>query len=123
MNKPNLQEPPNPDCCPEQYCFVWCPPGGTVDLSGREYKTFEEAVAAAKTGTTLPDGGCGSIWPCRRSGVVDAPDRYEPMESILDRDGIPHMFFCTLEGLAEEFHDEFTAMNRKLWGSPEHPDE
>lgn len=58
MKKWNINQKPSLTVCPEQYCFFWVPSGGSADLSGATYDSFEEAVEAAKQGQVFSDGGC-----------------------------------------------------------------
>jgi len=117
MGKYNINNKPSLDKCPEQYCFCWTPPGGSADLSGKEYDTFEEAVEAGKQGVTFLHGGCATpVGPCRRN-TKNAEDRdcYESFNRFLSADGLPEIFFYDIESLAQEFKEEYKKMALKLW--------
>lgn len=114
----NINEKPSLEECPEKYCFCWTPPGGTADLSGKEYDTFEEAIDASNKGVTFIHGGCAApLGPCRR-GTKNSNDRdsYEPFERVLKKDGFPNLFFCNPDNLAKEYIKEYKIMAKNLWG-------
>ena len=114
----NIIEKPSLEGCPEKYCFCWTPPGGTADLSGKEYDTFEGAIDTSKKGVTFIHGGCAApLGPCRR-GTKNLNDRdnYEPFERVLKKYGLPNLFFCNPDNLAKEYIEEYKIMAKKLWG-------
>ena len=110
--KPSLKD------CPEKYCFCWTPPGGTADLSGKEYDSFDEAINASINGVTFIHGGCAApIGPCRR--ITKNPndrDSYEPFERLLKQDGLPELFFCNPDFLTNEHIEKYRNMAKDLWG-------
>ncbi len=118
MKKQDINERPSLEECPEKYCFCWVPPGGTADLSGEEYDSFDEAIEASNKGVTFIHGGCAApIGPCRRSTKnIDDSDSYEPSERILRADGLPDLFFCNVNSLGKEFKEEYRQMAKRLWG-------
>src|SRR5688572_17896449 len=110
---------PPADFCPGRYCFQWVPPGGFADLSGRTYRSFEEAIARRDDWVEFPQGGCAcSFGLCTRLDPVDGDrDWYEPNEPALERDGLPWFYFIpSVDRLAPEFHDRFLRASRELWG-------
>jgi hypothetical protein len=115
----NKKEKPQLNICPERYCFCWVPPGGKADISGKVYDSFEEAVEASNNGVTFLKGGCAAPFgPCRReTKKSEDDDCYEPFESVLNKDGLPQLFFCDPENLIDECVDEYNSMAKKLWGS------
>ncbi|WGS85931.1 hypothetical protein ACQE3E_21870 [Methylomonas sp. MED-D] len=117
MKKWDVNEKPKFDFCPEQYCFCWTPPGGTADLSGKSYGSFEDAVAAINNGVTFLHGGCAALFrPCQReTNNPTDKDCYEPHESILRKDQLPELIFCNPENLDDEFIREYNEMTNKIW--------
>lgn len=98
MNQDPSHIPPRLEC-PQRFCFFWVPRGGWKDVSGRVYKSLEEALRDG-TWVTYEEGACGcSFGVCSRSGEPgEARDWYEPCEPELDRAGLPHDYFRSSEG-------------------------
>jgi hypothetical protein len=117
MKKWDINKRPTFDFCPEQYCFCWTPPGGSADLSGGIYNSFEEAIEASKRGVIFLHGGCAAPFgSCKRATRnPEDKDRYEPHEFMLKKDGLPDLFFCDPENRSDEFMEEYKEMARKLW--------
>ena len=117
MKKWEIQIKPSKDECPRHYCFYWTPPGGSADLSGREYDSFEKAVSSDRRVTFL-HGGCA--YPlegrCRReSKDMNDSDHYEPSNRILKEPNLPELFFCNPDFLTEEDQEEYRRMANTLW--------
>ena len=116
MKKWNVNQKPPLAECPKHYCFCWTPPGGTADLSGKAYDSFEEAVNS-KTRVTFLHGGCAAPFgKCIRE-TCSGTDRdcYEPHNSVLKENGLPELFFCDPENLDIEDQKEYNAMARLIW--------
>lgn len=113
----NPKHRPSVDECPKHYCFNWVPPGGSADLSGKVYDSFEEAVEGSKKGVVFLKGGCAvPFGPCRRgTGNSRDNDCYEPHNSCLKSSGLQELFFCNPENLDEEDQVQYNSMARKLW--------
>ncbi len=117
MNSYRLDQKPSLDKCPEEYCFCWVPPGGTADLSGKVYDSFDEAVSASNHGVVFLNGGCAAPFgPCKReSKNSNDNDCYEPFNSILKKSGFPELFFCNPLNLDEQDKSEYELMAKELW--------
>jgi hypothetical protein len=105
--------------CPRRYCFHWVPLGGTADMSGRTYHSFEEAIARRDGRTEVPDGGCGCAFGlCTRLDPVNGDqDWYEPFEPALEQVGLPWFYFIpSVDRLAPEFRDEYLRESQAIWG-------
>jgi len=105
--------------CPGRYCFMWVPPGGKADLSGRGYSSLEEAVTPRADWVEFPQGGCGCAFGrCTRLDPVGGDhDWYEPHELTLKRDGLPWFYFIpSIEKLTPELHERYLQESRELWG-------
>lgn len=112
------QKPPA-DFCPGRYCFLWVPPGGAADLSGRTYSSFQEAITRRADWTEFPQGGCGCRFGvCTRlDPVAGDHDWYEPFEPALERDGLPWFYFIpSTDKLAPKFHERYLRESQALWG-------
>jgi len=117
MKQWNSNQKPPLNICPEHYCFCWVPPKGSADLSGKVYDSFEEAVAAAKTGVVFLHGGCAAPFgPCKRISKSEADkDCYEPYNSCLKKADLPELFFCDPKNLEEEDQVQYASMAKLLW--------
>lgn len=112
------QKPP-PDFCPGHYCFFWVPPGGSADMSGATFGSFEEAVRQRSSWTTLPQGGCGcSFGTCTRfDPVAGDRDLYEPHEQALEKDGLPWFYFiASADNVGAEFREAYLRESQVRWG-------
>ena len=113
---PRVKPPAN--VCPERFCFHWAERGDRIDTSGREYDTFEEAVAAAQT--IVFSAQCGCVFgTCSRA--VPSPenrDWYEPSERVLSKAGLPWFYFiASPENIAAEFREQYLSESANLWAS------
>jgi hypothetical protein len=111
-------KPPS-DFCPGKYCFMWVPPGGKADMSGRSYKSLEKAFANQKDWVSFPKGGCScSRGICTRIDPVNGDgDFYESCGPALKEDGLPWFYFISsVANLAKPFHEEYVRESQKLWG-------
>lgn len=109
---------PPADFCPGRYCFMWVPPGGPADMSGRSYDSFQEAVTRRDDWVEFPQGGCScSIGLCTRIDPFGGDrDWYEPCEPALERDGLPWFYFIpSIDKLAPEFHERYLRESQALW--------
>lgn len=119
MGNFDLGTKPDPQTCPRKFCFHWARTGDRVDESGREYDSFDEAIARAKTVVT--SARCACIFrTCSRSRAdAGQQDRYEPAEDFLREAGLPWFFFVAgKDCLAKEFWEDYDRETRKLWGDP-----
>lgn len=115
----NKHEKPPADFCPGQYCFQWVPPGGAADMSGRTYRSFEEATTRRDDWVEFPRGGCGCTFGlCTRlDPAAGDQDWYEPNELTLGRDGLPWFYFIPpVDELVAELHERYLLESRELWG-------
>jgi hypothetical protein len=117
MKKWNPKERPDTGICPREFCFLWVCAGGRADLSGKEYDSAQEAIAAAKRGTLFPEGGCGSFaGTCTRQDAENGvADMYEPHEPNLKKAGLPWFYFTDRESLADERRDQFDKESAEWW--------
>jgi len=116
FKKWNVDQKPSLEECPKHYCFCWTPPGGSADLSGREYETFAEAIVS-KNRVTFLHGGCAAPFgACKReTKCITDDDRYEPHNWGLKTHGLPELFFCDPERLDNEDKEEYAKMANIIW--------
>lgn len=110
---------PPVDVCPKQYCFLWVPPGGSADLTGRLHNSLAEAIKLWDDSTEFPDGGCRcQFGVCTRLDTVAGDhDWYEPNEPALKRDGLPWFYFIpSTDKLVQECHERYLRESQALWG-------
>ena len=117
MEKFDLNKKPSLSKCPQEYCFMWVPAGGSADMSGKTYESFEKAIEASKSGVTFVNGGCScSFGACKRdTGKAADKDWYEPNNRVLKKTNLPELFFCNPENLMEEDQSEYKIMASELW--------
>src|SRR5262245_23958151 len=117
MNWDPRNKPPA-DLCPKGFCFHWAHRGDRIDTRGRDYATFEEAVAAAQT--VVLTAQCKCIFgTCSRA--VSSPanrDHYEPNERALQAAGLPWFYFISgPENVGAESRDQYVSESAELWGT------
>jgi hypothetical protein len=84
-----------PDC-PKHFCFFFRP-AGTHHHDGL-FNSVEEALRAPYTVALCDECGSGVFGPCRRETRNPAHyDWYEPHEPNLDKAGLPHDHFLSVE--------------------------
>ncbi len=110
---------PPANICPGRYCFMWVPPGGAADMSGRSYRSFQEAITWRDDRVEFPHGGCScSFGLCTRlDPVAGDRDWYEPFERALEQDGLPWFYFTpSIETLIPELHERYLRESQAMWG-------
>ena len=110
---------PPADLCPRKYCFHWVAPGGAADISGRSYRTLQEAVTRRDDWVEFPQGGCACTFGvCTRlDPVAGDRDWYESCEPALAQDGLPWFYFISaIDNLDPELHEQYLQESRELWG-------
>lgn len=110
---------PPADVCPGKYCFQWVSPGGAANMSGRSYRSLQEALNRRDDFVEFPQGGCScSFGLCTRlDPIAGDRDWYEPCEPELERDGLPWFYFTpSPEKLAPEFRERYLRDSQSLWG-------
>lgn len=117
-------KPPS-DFCPGRYCVFWVTPGGSADMSGRIYRSLEDALAPHEGWVKFPKGGCScSFGVCTRTDPVAGDhDWYEPCEPALERDNLPWFYFIpTADKLAAESRERYLRESHELWGDKQEPE-
>ena len=115
----NLRIKPPLDICPEKYCFFWAEIGDRLAAKSA-YDSLDEALSS--DWTTVENAHCTSERCCREtkehkiiSALKTDSDWYEPCEPILNRDGLPDLFFCNPVNLDSDGLIEYLKMSDDIW--------
>lgn len=66
--------------CPKDKCFHWICPGGAAEMSGKTFKTLQEAFDKGEW-KKFPEGGCScNFGKCIRLDPQGDGDHYEPCD-------------------------------------------
>ena len=88
-------------------------------MSGRTYKSVEEALANYDSFVKFPNGGCSCPFGvCTRlDPVAGDRDWYEPCEPLLEQDGLPWFYFIpSADWLPPQRRKRYLRESRALWG-------
>ena len=94
-------------------------------MSGRLYRSFQEAFTCRDDWVELEQGGCSCTFGvCTRlDPLAGDRDWYEPCEPALERDGLPWFYFIpSIDQLVPELHERYLRESQALWEGEEDRD-
>lgn len=116
MERWNVNQKPSLEEYPKHYCFCWTSAGGPVDLSGKVYDSFSDAVTSQSLVKFLHGGCAAPFGPCRReTKSTSDSDCYEQHNWVLKKHDLLGLFFCNPENLDNEDKEGYKKMASIIW--------